>query len=131
MGLAQLLGHYRGRGVGIEKTVAQDLADGLIGAAVIGFGAGLLRGQSQQTSGLIVCQELVVALSAKAVLLGDMHDVLRQTLAFHEHEEAAGQLVGGADGQLADRANQLVGLGIELQGSIHGGRIARGRQDVQ
>lgn len=104
--------------------MAQDLSHDLIGAAVIGFGTGLLRFKSEQAAGLVSLQKLVVALAAKAVLLGDVDDVILQTLAFKEHEEAMSQWIGRTHGQVADGADQLVSFGIELQGRIHGRRIA-------
>lgn len=122
-GLAQFLGHDRGRGVRIQEAVAQDLPHGLVGTAVIGFGAGLLRLQRQQAAGLVGLQELVVALAAKAVLLGDVNDVILQTLPFNEHEEAVSQLIADRDAECAGGADQLVRFGIELQGCIHQGSI--------
>jgi hypothetical protein len=124
LGLAKLLGDHGGRGVWIQKAVAQDLALGLIGAAVIGFGAGLLRLQGAQATGLVVPQELVVARPAKAVLVGEVANMAPQTLAFQEHEEAMSQLVGGGHRQFADGADQLESFGIEVQRRIHAGTIA-------
>ncbi len=119
VGLAQLLGQDRGRGLGIQEAVAQDLAHDGVGAAIIGFGTGLLRFQSEQAALFVGLQELVVALAAKAVLLGDVEDRVWQTLSLQEHEEATRQLIGGPDGELAAGADQLVSFGMKLQRGIH------------
>ena len=105
--------------------MAQHLPHGLIGAAIIGFGPGFLRLEGEQTPGLEGLQELIVALAAVAVFLGEGGDVFLflQTLAFDEQEETVGQGVGGGDGQGAGGAGQLVGFGIELEGWIHGASI--------
>ena len=77
--------------------MAQHLPHGLIGAAIIGFGPGFLRLEGEQTPGLEGLQELIVALAAVAVFLGEGGDVFLflQTLAFDEQEETVGQGVGG------------------------------------
>jgi len=104
--------------------VAQDLPDDLIGAAVIGFGASLLGRQSEQAAGLVVLQELVVALAAEAVLLDHVEDMVLQALTLQQHEEAVSHLIGSGHGQVADGADELVGVEIELQRCIHERRIA-------
>jgi len=71
-----------------------------------------------------VLEELVVALAAVAVFLGDIADIGLQAFALHEHEEAMGLLVGRRDGQGAGRAGELVSCGIEMEISIHGEKIA-------
>ncbi len=100
----------------------------MIGAAVVGFGAGLLGLQGEQAAGLEGVQELIIALAAVAIFGGQGGDVFPEALAFDEQEEAAGQLVGSGDGQGAGRAGQLVGLGIELERRIHGASVAAPRR---
>ena len=124
MGLTEPLGDDLGGGIRIQGAVAHDLEDGLFGASVIGLGAGLLGDKGLQAALLEVMQELIIPLAAAAVLLRDGCDAALQTLAFHEHEEAVGLLVGGRDGQGAPSAGQLVSLGVELEGSVHGERVA-------
>ena len=53
MSLAEFLGDDFRRGVGIEKAVAQDLADDLAGAAIIGFGPGLFGLQGGEAALLV------------------------------------------------------------------------------
>jgi hypothetical protein len=105
VGLAKFLSNDLGGSLRIQKEVAQDLADGLIGAAVIGLGAGLLRLEGGQTALLEGVEDLIVALPAAAVFLGDAGDVVVQTLAFDQHEEAGSQQVGVGDGQSAGGAS--------------------------
>jgi hypothetical protein len=114
MGLAQFLSDDFGGGVWVQKAVAQDLTHGLVGAAIIGFGPGLLRLKGRQASDLIVLQKLIIARPAKPVMLGDSADIIFQTLPFQEHEETMGLLIGSSHGQSAGRADDLVSLGIEL-----------------
>lgn len=125
VGLAKLLRDDLGGGLRVQEEVAQDLAHDLVGAAVIGLGASLVGLEGEQAALPEVVQELIIALAAEAVFLGEVEDVALEALAFDEHEEAAGQLVGGGDGQGADRAGQLVGVGVELEGCIHGWSLAR------
>lgn len=123
-GLAQFLRDDLRGGVRVEKDITQDLTDHLVGAAVIGFRAGLLRNKASQATLFVVVEQLVIALAAVAVLLGDGADVIFQALAFDEHEEALGLKVGGRDGQSAGGANQTVSFGVELKSrSAHGERI--------
>jgi len=123
VGLAQFLSDDLGGGIRIQKAVAQNLADGLIGAAVVGLGAGLLRLEGGQAALLEGVEDLIVALTAVAVFLSDGGDVVVQTLAFNEHEETGGQRVGAGDGQGAGGTSQLVSFRIELEKGIHGGSL--------
>jgi hypothetical protein len=124
VGLDEFLGDDLGGGLRVQEEVAQDLAHHLVGAAVMGFGSGLLGFQGPEAPGVEGGQELVVALAAKAVFLSEGRDVGLETLALHEHEEAAGQVIGGGNGQSAHGPGQLVGVGVELKSFIHGPRIA-------
>jgi len=120
MSLPQFLGDdLRGR-VGVQKAMAQDLAHGLVGAAIVGFGSGLLGLQGGEAAGLEGVEYLVIALAAITIFPGDRVDAGLQTLAFDEHEEAAGHFVIVGDGQGAGRAGELLFVGIELEGGVHG-----------
>jgi hypothetical protein len=120
--LAEFLDDDGGGDLGIQKTVAQDLADELVGAAVVGFGAGLPRLEGGQAALLVVGEHLVITLAAEAVFFGGVGDLRVQALAFDQHQETAGLLVGGGDGQGAGGAGELLGLGIELEAGIHGAK---------
>jgi hypothetical protein len=115
MGLTELLGDDVGGGIRVQEAVAHDLQDGLLGASVIGLGAGLVGLKGLQAALLEVLQELVVSLAAVAVFLRGGGDAVLQALAFHEHEEAVGQHVGGGEGQGAGGAGELVSQGVELE----------------
>lgn len=121
VGLTELLGDDLGRGIRIQEAVAHDLGDDLLGASVIGLGAGLLGLKGLQAALLEVLQELVVSLAAIAVFACDGEDALPHTLALGEHEEAVGQEVGGGDGQGAGGAGELVSNGVDEQGAVHRG----------
>lgn len=114
-GLAQLLGDDLHRGIGVQEAVAQDLADRLVGAAVVGFGTGFVGLESGQAALVVGGQQLVVTLAAIAVFLGDLGDVLLEALAFLEHEKAAGQSVAWGNGQGAGWADELVSSKVELE----------------
>ena len=71
-----------------------------------------------------VLEDLVIALAAAAVSLGDDANIVLQALALQEHEEAMGLLVGRWDGQGAGGAGELVSCEIELEIRIHGEKVA-------
>lgn len=122
--LPELLGEDLRRRIGIQKAIAQDLADHLVGAAIIGFGAGFLGLQGGETALPEGLEYLVIALATIAILLSNSADLSFQTLTFDEHEEAASHLVGGGDGQGPSRAGELMDLGIESEGRIHTEQIS-------
>src|SRR5713101_413779 len=124
MGLPQLLGDDLRGGVRVQKEIAQDLADGLVGATVIGLGAGFFWEQSQQAALLKVGQELIIALAAEAVFGGEGADVVLEALTFDEHEEALCQMVVNRDGQGDNGAGEFKGGWIELERITHGEKLA-------
>jgi hypothetical protein len=124
--LAELLGDDFRRSVWIQEEVAEDLTHRLVGPAVVGFGAGFLGLESGQAAVVKSGQQLIIALAAVAVFLGDGEDVLLQALAFQEHEEAVGQGILGSNGQSAGGAGELVGFGVEMKGGLHRARIREG-----
>ena len=129
--LAKLLGDDRRGGLGVQKAMAQDLFDGLIGAPVVGLGAGLLGLEGGQTALLEGGKDLVIALPATAIFSRGVGDAGVETLAFHDHQEASGQFIGGCDGQDAGRAGELVCVGIEYEHAfLHGTSLKEGRQCV-
>jgi hypothetical protein len=128
VGLAELLRDDLSRGSRVQEEVAQDLAHRLIGTAIVGFGATFLWLEGWNAALLKSGEQLVIALTAEAVLLGYGDDVLLEALAFHEHEEAASQDVLGRNGQDAGVAGELVGGRVELQGVLHGARLVTGSE---
>ena len=71
-------------------------------------------------------QQLIIALAAVAVFFGHGGDILLQALAFHEHEEAAGQFIVWSDGEGAGRAGELMSGRVELESSVHGAKVGEG-----
>ncbi len=130
VGLAQLLGDdLRGRGW-IQKAIAQDLADDRVRAAVMGFGPGLFGLEGRQAAPPEGVQELVITLAAIAVLGGEGGDVGVPTLPLDPEKEAAGDLVGGGDQERAGGADELMGHRVEMQGRLHGKKIAARASNV-
>lgn len=119
MSLAEFLRDHLRRRVRIEKAVAQDLTNGLVGAPIIGFRPCFLRVEGGNTAAFKSLQDLVIALTAIAIFLGDGADVGLEALAFHEHEDPAGDFVAGLDGEGTGRASEFVSLGIEFKESFH------------
>lgn len=125
VGLPQFLGDDVGGGVGVQEEVTQDLAHGLIGAAVVGLGAGFVGLEGSDAALEEGVQQLIVAGTGKAVSVRDSGDVLLEALAFHEHEETTRESVVWVYGQGAGRAGELVGGGIERQHRVHAGKVRR------
>ena len=82
LGLAELLSDDLRGSLRIQKAITQDLADGLVGAAIIGPGAGLLRLECGQATLLESIEDLIVALTTVAKLLGGGGDTGLHALAF-------------------------------------------------
>jgi hypothetical protein len=106
--LPKLLGNDRWRGLGIKKTIAEDLTHQLVGSAIVGLGPGFAAPQGGQTALLKGGKDLVIALAATTVFLGDGVNLSLQTLSLHEHDETASQLIVGRDGQRPRGAAELV-----------------------
>ena len=106
-GLAKLLRDDRGGSVCIQKSVAQDLTNGFIGATVVGFWSGLLGFKGEQAAAQKGIAELIITLTATTMFFCDVGDVGSKTFAFHQHKKAAGEFIGGGDGEGADGAFEL------------------------
>lgn len=117
--LPQFLGDDLRRSIGIQKAIAQDLADDLIGAAIVGFGSGLLELQGGETALLEGREDLVITLAAITIFSSDRSDLGFQALAFDQHEEAAGQFIGVRDGQETGGAGESMGFWIKFKSIIH------------
>jgi len=134
--LAKLLGEDVERGVGIEEAVANDLANDLVGADIVAFGAWLMAQESWATLFTKEFEHLEISLFAEAELLGRFGGSGSLTLAFDEHGDAGDDDVIGQDGELSGGADDPVGSDVELHGMIlrenpwtqkrdsHSGRIA-------
>src|SRR5207248_665539 len=118
-----------GGGVGVEEAVANDLADGFVGAAGGAFGAAALALQGGGAVGEKGAAELEVALLAEAELLSGGVGAEALALALDEHKELACDLVGGGDGERTGGADELLELGIEVEhGRASGGAMSPGER---
>lgn len=114
MSLGQLLGNDLSRGLRIQEAVANDLANDLVGAAVVGFGAGGFALQSESSVFLEEVEQLEVALSAITELSGGFRRAYAFALAFEEHGQFESDLIVGGheEGTGGSREGRLL-LGIE------------------
>jgi hypothetical protein len=97
--LVEFLGNNLGRDVRVEKAVPDNLADDLLGPAVVGFGPGFMAGECLSPIRLEEVQDLVISLSGVAKLFGGGGRAQAFTLAFHEHGELASDFIVFSDGQ--------------------------------
>ena len=86
--LAELLGDDVDRGVGIEEALPDDLANDLVGADIVAFGAGLVALESCAAMFTVEFEQLKIALFAEVELVGGLGGAEPFALAFDEHGEA-------------------------------------------
>ena len=115
-GLAKFLCEDVERGVGIEKAVANDLADDFVGADIVAFGAWLVAKQSWATLFTIELEQLKITLFAEAELLGCLGGTDPLALAFNEHGEAGDNEVIGKNRELSGGAEDAKGREVEMHG---------------
>lgn len=130
LALAQFLRHHLGRGLWVQEQIAQDLAHRLVGAAVIGLGAGFVQLEGGETPLAESRQQLIITLAAIAVFLCDVTHGLAKAFAFDEHEEAGDALIGWQDGKRAGGADQAVSARVELEASAHSEKMLQGASNV-
>jgi hypothetical protein len=117
-GLAEFLGDDVDRGVGVEETVADDLALDLVGADIVVLGAGFVALQSRASMLTIEFEQLKISLIAEAELLGGLGGTEPFALAFDEHGEAGDDEVIGENGKLSCGADDAVIRKVEVHGSV-------------
>jgi len=93
------LGNNLGRDVGVEKAIADNLADDLLGSAVVAFGPGLVAFEPLGPMVFELLQDLVIALSGVAKLFGRLGGAQAFTLAFHEHGKLESDFIIFPDGK--------------------------------
>jgi hypothetical protein len=120
------LDHDGGRSIGIQEQLAQDLADGLVGAAVVALGPSLVGLESLQTAVFELLEQLVITLATIAIFGGHSRDVVVETFAFEEHEEAAGGRVVGEQIERSGGTAELVSVEVEVE-RFHEERIGEGK----
>ncbi|MGA2160436.1 MAG: hypothetical protein ABSG90_14640 [Dehalococcoidia bacterium] len=97
--LVEFLGNNLGREVGVQESIADDLTYDLLGSAVVTFGSGFAAFESIGPMVFKLLQDLVVALSGVAKLLGHLGGAKAFTLAFKEHGELASDFIIFPDGK--------------------------------
>ena len=117
-GLTQLLGDDVCRGVGVEKTVADDLAFDFIGTNIVVFGAGFVGLESCAAMFTKELEQLKISLLAEAEFVGGFGSTESFALAFDEHGEAGDDEVIGANREFSGRADDAVCRQVEVHGSV-------------
>jgi hypothetical protein len=117
-GLAKLLREDVERGVGIEKAVANDLSDDLVGADIVSFGAWLLAKESRASLFAKEFEQLEISLLAEAELFGCLGGTGPLALAFDEHGEPGDDEVIRKDGEFSGGSDDPVSRDVELHGLI-------------
>ena len=128
-GLTEFLRDVVDRGVGIEEAVADDLANDLVGADIVAFGAGLVALESCASLFTIEFEQLKISRFAELELLGGLGSAEPFTLAFDEHGQAGDDQVVGKNGEFSGGADDAAGRDVELHGLVlrsRGGERAAG-----
>jgi hypothetical protein len=116
--LAELLGDDIDRGVGIEETVADNLAFDLVGTDIVVFGAGFVALESCAPMFTKEFEQLKISLLAEAELVGGFGSTESFALAFDEHGEAGDDEVVGENREFSGRADDAVCRQVEVHGSV-------------
>ena len=116
--LAEFLRDDVDRGIGIEEAVADDLANDLVGADIVVFGAGLVALESCASMFTIEFEQLKISLLAEVELLSGLGGTEPFALAFNEHGQAGDDEVIRTNGKLTGRADDAVGTHVELHGLV-------------
>jgi len=101
----------------------------LVGAAVIGFGAGGLERQALGALLVKVGQDLVIALAGEIVFLSGLGRAKAFALALDKHGQAAADLVVVGDQERAARAGEAEPLSGER--NIHVGNVGKQEATVK
>ena len=117
-GLAQFLRDDVDGGVRIEKTVTDDLANDLVGADIVAFGAGLVTLESSASMFTIEFKQLKISLFAEVELLGGLGGAEPFALAFDEHGQAGDDQVVRKNGEVSGGAKDAAGRDVKLHGWV-------------
>ena len=108
LGLTEFLGDHRHRSLRIEKSVANNLADDLLGAPVLGFGTASLAFESGRAALLQSAAKLEIAWFGKAELARGGQGAQFGAFAFVDHRQFEGDLIVAGDLQFAGGTVQEV-----------------------
>ena len=117
-GLAEFLRDDVDRSVGIEEALADDLANDLVGADIVAFGAGLMALESCASLFTIEFEQLKISLLAEIVLLGGLGGAEPFALAFDEHGQSGDDEVVCKNGELSGGADDAASRDVELHGLV-------------
>jgi hypothetical protein len=117
-GLTEFLRDDVDRGVGIEEAVADDLANDLVGADIVAFGAGLVALESCTSVFTVEFEQLKISLFAEVELLGGLGGAEPFALAFDEHGQSGDDEVVRENGELPGGADDAAGRDVELHGLV-------------
>jgi hypothetical protein len=117
-GLAELLRDDIDRGVRIEEAVADDLANDLVGAHIVAFGAGFVALESCASLFTIEFEQLKISVFGEAELVGGLGGTDAFALAFDQHGEAGDHEVIRKHGEHSGGADDAVGRDVELHGLV-------------
>src|SRR5262249_42616349 len=106
------------RGVRIGEAVTDDLANDLVGADVVAFGAGLVALESVASLFTVEFEQLEVPLLAEIELLSGLGRTEPFALAFDNHGQAGDHEVARENGEFSSGANNAVGGHVELHGWV-------------
>ena len=115
IGLGEFLRDDGGGRFGIEETMADDLPDDFVGAAVIAFGAALFARQGGGPALLISVAELEIALFTEAEIAGGLERSAAMAFAVDKHSEFAGYFIVGGHKEVAGGTAELALMRIEVQ----------------
>ena len=113
--LPEFLGDDLSGGVGVEKTVTDDLALDFIGPNVVGLGPAFLSLKSQRTLLLKEIEHLIITLPGQAVPLSRGGGT-EFAFSLNKHEQTWGDLVDCWHDELAARADDPMVRQIECHG---------------
>jgi hypothetical protein len=117
-GLTELLRDDVDRGVRIEEAVTDDLANDLVGADIVAFGAGLVALESRASMFTIEFEELEISLFAEVELLSGLGGTEPFALAFNEHGQPGDDEVIRKNGEVSGGADDAAGRHVELHGLV-------------
>ena len=117
-GLAEFLRNYVDRGVGIEEAVADDLANDLVGADIVTFGAGLVALEPYASMLTVEFEQLKISLFAELELRGGLGSTEPFAVAFNEHGQPGDDEVVGTNGEFTGGADDAAGRDVELHGLV-------------
>jgi len=93
MALPQFLSYDIGAGLGIQESVADDLANDFLRTAVVGFGSSLGAEQGLSSVGKEPGAELEIAWTAKAEFCGNLVDGFAAAFPGDEHGKFLGDFI--------------------------------------